>query len=177
MIVRPSDWITEKSQKTPRLFAPSLNLSQTWVKIDVCTLQGASTCTNACSYSHIICMSLVHRGHHSKSIGHSLVFKGKRSELILHHGPHSTATTWRKNNLKFTKYPGLGKWLLLVRSYMWNNLPYDLHVLSAMDSAYTFYRHLKTTLYRRDGVGSTSEWVSWRALYRFSESMYKSLSQ
>lgn len=60
---------------------------------------------------------------------------------------------------------------------MLNNLPYDPHVLSAMDSAYTFYKHMKTAPYRRGGVGSTSEWVSWRVLYKSSELMYKSLSQ
>ena len=40
---------------------------------------------------------------------------------------------------------------------IWNNLPSDLCVLLAGDSAYTFYKNLKTVLYRRSWAGSASE--------------------
>ena len=40
---------------------------------------------------------------------------------------------------------------------IWNNLSSDLHVLLAGDSAYTFYKNLKTVLYCRSLAGSTSE--------------------
>ena len=40
---------------------------------------------------------------------------------------------------------------------IWNNLPSDLRVLLAGDSAYTFYKNLKTVLYRRSWAGSASE--------------------
>jgi hypothetical protein len=39
----------------------------------------------------------------------------------------------------------------------WNNLPSDLRVLLAKDSACAFYKHLKTVLYRRSWAGSASE--------------------
>ena len=39
----------------------------------------------------------------------------------------------------------------------WNNLPSDLRVLLARDFAYTFYKNLKTVLYRRSWAGSASE--------------------
>jgi len=38
-----------------------------------------------------------------------------------------------------------------------SNLPSGLHVLLARDWAYTFYKHLKTALYRQSWAGSTSE--------------------
>ena len=45
----------------------------------------------------------------------------------------------------------------VVGSTIWNNLPSDLRVLLAGDFACTFYKNLKTVLYRRSWAGCASE--------------------